>query len=89
MAAQTEPDPGTYLGPTESGELIWELHGVIYEARHDGQILTFRRENRSLILTRRSESALGTTDTMRSSDAGEGEREKWEQLMALVETHAI
>ena len=89
MSAQTEPDLDAYLRRTASGELVWVLHGVIYEARDDGQTLTFRRENRALILTTTRGEADGAAATVRSSDAGEVERDKWEQLMALVETHAI
>ena len=89
MSALTEPDLDAYLRRTASGELVWVLHGVVYEARDDGQTLTFRRENRALILTMTLNAADGSAATVRSSDAGDVERDKWEQLMALVETHAI
>jgi hypothetical protein len=89
MSAQPEPDLDAYLRRTASGDLVWVLHGVIYETRDDGQTLTFRRENRALILTTTRNTADGAAATVRSSDAGEAERDKWEQLMALVETHAI
>ena len=89
MSAQPEPDLDAYVRRTASRELVWELHGVVYEARDDGHTLTFRRENRALILTMTRTAAGGSAATVRSSDAGEVERDKWEQLMAVVETHAI
>ena len=89
MSAQTEPDLNAYLRRTASGDLVWVLHGVIYEARDDGQTLTLRRENRALILTMTPVSTDGSAATARSSDADEVERDTWEQLMAVVETHAI
>jgi hypothetical protein len=65
------------------------LHGVVYEARDDGQTLTFRRQNRALILSMTPNAADGSAATVRSSDADEVERDRWEQLMAVVETHAV
>jgi hypothetical protein len=89
MLTQAEPDLDAYLRRTSSDELVWELHGVTYEARDDGGTLTLRRENRALILTMTADSPDASAATVRSSDASEVERDKWERLMALVETHAI
>ena len=44
MSAKTEPDLDAYLRRTASGELVWVLHGVIYEARDDGKTLTINAE---------------------------------------------
>jgi hypothetical protein len=89
VGAGGQPDVEAYLRRTTSGDLVWELHGVIYEARDEDHTLTLRRENRALILTMALHSPGASSTIVRSSDAGEGERDKWEQLMALVETQAI
>ena len=89
MSAHPEPDLDAYLRRTASGELVWELHGAAYEARDDHETLTLRRENRALILTMTTDPAGAFETTARSSDADVIERDKWEQLMALVERHAI
>jgi hypothetical protein len=89
MLARAEPDLDSYVRRTAADELVWELHGAAYEARDDGETLTLRRENRALILTTETDSAGAFATTARSSDADVVERDKWEQLMALVERHAI
>ena len=89
MGVAGQPDLDAYLRRTASGDLVWELHGVIYEAHDEDQTLTLRRENRALILTMAAASPGASSATMRSSEAGEHQRDKWEQLMALVETQAI
>jgi hypothetical protein len=84
------PDLERYLRDTASGELVWELHGVVYEAQDQDEMLTLRREHRALLLTMSPESTLAArSTTLSSSDAPEDERGKWEQLMALVERQAI
>ena len=89
MLARAEPDLDSYVRRTSSDELVWELHGVTYEARDAGGTLTLRRENRALLLTMTTDSSGAFATTARSSDADEAERDKWEHLMALVERHAI
>jgi hypothetical protein len=89
MLKPPEPDLDAYLRRTTSNDLVWVLKGVTYEARDDGETLALRRENRALILTMTPESTFVARATMSSSDAPEHERDKWEQLMAVVETHAI
>jgi hypothetical protein len=84
------PDLERYLRCTASGELVWTLHGVTYEADDQDETLTLRREHRVLVLTRAPDSTLAArSTTLSSSDAPEDEREKWEELMALVERQAI
>jgi hypothetical protein len=84
------PDLERYLRDTASGELVWELHGVIYQAQDQDETLTLRREHRALLLTMTSEATLaGRSTTLSSSDAPDDEHEKWEALMALVERQAI
>jgi hypothetical protein len=90
VGATGQPDLDAYLRRTASGDLVWELHGLTYEAHDDGHTLTLRRENRALILTMASDSPGASAATMRSSDARQDDqRDKWEQLMAVVETQAI
>jgi hypothetical protein len=90
VGAAGQPDLDAYLRRTSSGELVWELHGVIYEARDEDQRLTLRRENRALILTMAAAVPDASAATMRSTDArDDDQRDKWEQLMAIVETQAI
>ena len=62
---------------------------MIYEARDQDTTLTLRRENRALILTMALDAPDASSTILRSSDADDAERDKWEQLMALVETQAI
>jgi hypothetical protein len=68
---------------------VWELHGVIYEAQDQDETLTLRREHRALLLTTTSEATYAAQAIGSSADASEDEREKWEELMALVERQAI
>ena len=65
------------------------LHGVTYEARDQNETLTLRREHRALLLTMTPESTFIARATMSSADAPKDERDKWEELMALVERQAI
>jgi hypothetical protein len=65
------------------------LNGVTYEAHDDDHTLTLRREHRALALTMTPDSTFVVRATVNCSDVAEDERDKWEQLMALVETHAI
>jgi hypothetical protein len=89
MLAPTEPDLDAYLSRTAANELVWVLNGVTYEARDQGETLTLRRQHRALVLTMTPDSTFVVRASLSSSDAPEPERDKWEQLMALVETHAI
>ncbi len=45
------PDLDDYLRRTASGELLWTLHGTVYEAHDDHETLTLHREHRVLHLT--------------------------------------
>lgn len=83
------PDLDDYLRRTASGELLWTLHGTVYEAHDDHETLTLHREHRVLHLTMTLDGTARVSATVRSADAPEDELEKWEQLMALVETQAI
>jgi hypothetical protein len=83
------PDLERYLRDTASGELVWELHGVIYQAQDQDETLTLRREHRALLLTMTSEATYAAQAIVSSADASEDERSRWEQLMALVERQAI
>jgi hypothetical protein len=83
------PDLERYLRRTASRELVWELHGVIYEAQDQHETLTLRREHRALLLTMTPDSTYVARAVVSSAEAPEDEREKWEELMALVERQAI
>ena len=89
MDVSRRPDLDDYARRTASGELVWTLHGTIYEAHDRVRALTLRRENRVLLLTMTLDGPASASGTVRSADAPEDEREKWEQLMALVEVRAI